>query len=98
MKTKSLSFESIKNALSREELKEIMAGSGSGGGGGGGGGGGCPIPCAPNCDTIVELSCRTSTQILGNVDGNTCNAEGQLQECYAAGYTATTVVVSDCLC
>lgn len=98
MKTKSLSFDGIKNALSRKELKEIMAGSGTGGGGGSGGGGGCPIACAPNCDSIVVISCRTSSQILGNVDGNTCNAEGQLQECYAAGYTATTITVSDCTC
>jgi hypothetical protein len=95
MKVEKLSLKGIKNVLSRAELKRIMAGSS---GGGGGGGGGCPIPCAPNCNTLVELSCRNSSGILGNVDGYTCNKEGQIQECYQAGYTTTTFVVSDCTC
>ncbi|MDP9047329.1 MAG: hypothetical protein M3N14_04280 [Bacteroidota bacterium] len=42
MRTEKLSLKSIKNVLSRAEMKKIMAGSGPGGGPpGGGGGGGC---------------------------------------------------------
>jgi hypothetical protein len=43
MKFEKLSLASVKNVLSRSELRKIMAGSGGGappGGGGGGGGGG----------------------------------------------------------
>lgn len=43
MKFEKLSLASVKNVLSRAELRKIMAGSGTGGtgtGGGGGGGGG----------------------------------------------------------
>ena len=40
MKFEKLSLASVKNVLSRAELRKIMAGSGNGGGNGGGGGGG----------------------------------------------------------
>ncbi|CAN5453945.1 hypothetical protein BH09BAC6_BH09BAC6_01130 [soil metagenome] len=36
MKTEKLSFKSIKNAMSRSEMRKVMAGSGPGGGGSGG--------------------------------------------------------------
>ncbi len=98
MKIKKLSFKDVKTSLNRNELREIMAGSGSGGTGGGGGGG-CPIPCAPNCNNSVLIYCRNSSGVnIGNVLGNTCNSEGQLQECWAGGYSATTSTNSDCLC
>jgi hypothetical protein len=98
MKTKSLSFEGIRNALSRKELKEIMAGSG--GGGGGGGGTGCPIACAPNCVSSIVVYCHGGGQgyLLGTTTAYTCNAEGQLQACFAAGYSTTASTLSDCTC
>ena len=58
MKTEKLSLKSIKNVLSRAEMKKIMAGSGGGGNGGGPGGcldfgfvcaGGVPCPCGGPC-------------------------------------------------
>ncbi|HVW12401.1 MAG TPA: hypothetical protein VHB54_01180 [Mucilaginibacter sp.] len=60
MKKDKLSLKGIKNVLSRDEMKMIMAGSGSGGPGGSGGcGQGCylnagPLGC-PNCGTCVSL-------------------------------------------
>jgi hypothetical protein len=97
MKREKLSLKSIKNVLSRTELKNIMAGST--GGGGGSGGGGCPIPCAPNCINSILVYCRNSLgQNIGNVLGTTCNKEGQLQECWAGGFSATVSTNSDCLC
>jgi hypothetical protein len=97
MRTKKLSFKAIKNSLSRTELRNIMAGSG--GGGSGGGGGSCPIPCAPNCNNSVLIYCRNSSGVtVGTVLGNTCNLEGQLQECAMGGYRTTTSTYSDCTC
>jgi hypothetical protein len=98
MRTKKLSFKGVKNALSRTELRNIMAGS-SGGGGGGGTGGGCPIPCAPNCVNSVLVYCRNSSGAnIGTTLATTCNSEGQLQACYAAGYSSTVSTNSDCTC
>jgi hypothetical protein len=96
MKTKKLSLNGIRNELSREELREISAGST--GGGGGGGGGNCPIPCAPNCNNSVLLYCHDASGLnLGTVLGNTCNQFAQVQECDRV-YPTTTWVMSDCLC
>ncbi|MDB5136129.1 MAG: hypothetical protein JWP37_2732 [Mucilaginibacter sp.] len=98
MGTKKLSFKDISNVLSRAELKNIMAGSSGGGPGGGGGGGGCPIPCAPNCNNSVLIYCRNSSGAnIGTVLGNTCDHEGQLQECWRV-YPTTVSTNSDCLC
>jgi hypothetical protein len=96
MKVQKMSFASIKNVLSRTEMKKIMAGSSSGGGGGGGGG--CPIPCAPNCNTSVLIYCvDSSMNERGTVLGNTCNLEGQLAQC-SASYPNIVSTYSDCLC
>jgi|GEM_PF-2562990 len=96
MKTKKLSLKGIKNQLSREELKQITAGSS--GSGGGTGGGGCPIPCAPNCNNSVLIFCHNAAGTnLGTVLGDTCNQFGQVQEC-ARVYPTTTWAQSDCLC
>jgi len=81
------------------ELKSIMAGSG-GGGGGGGGTPGCPIPCAINCVSSIVVYCHGGGQgyLLGITTAYTCNSEGQIQACVAAGYTATASTLSDCTC
>ena len=97
MKIQKLSLKSIKNVLSRTEMKEIMAGSGGGTGGGGSGGGGCPIPCAPNCNTSVLIYCYGSGGTYqGQVLGYTCNHEGQIQACISGGYGRTLSTQSDC--
>ena len=69
MKTQKLSLKSVKNALSRAEMRNIMAGSGGGGGGGGGGNcttGQCafiyPIIQTPCC---AGLSCQPGAQGSG---------------------------------
>jgi hypothetical protein len=89
MKTEKLSLKSIKNVLSRAEMKTIMAGSDGGGGGTGGGSGGCPnygyaIPCcqcwvsSPACGNYVYIN--NSPPI--NTDCNCyCQSRG-----YAGGY------------
>jgi hypothetical protein len=91
METKKLNFKIIKNALSRIEMKKIMAGSDSGnpGGGGSGGSGGCS----------VLIYCLNQYGNVGHtVLGNTCNPSAQLQQCWAAGFTDTISTNSDCPC
>lgn len=64
MMKERLNLKSIKNVLSRDELKKIMAGS-TGGGGGTGGSGGCQnmglaIPCC-QCYNANGYVCMTNT-------------------------------------
>ena len=74
MKREKLSLSGIKNALSRAELKNIMAGSGPGGGGGGGS---CAGP-GQSCGFIMGVpgnpSCCPGLNCYFNAGGyNTCN-------------------------
>jgi hypothetical protein len=81
MKFEKLSLASVKNVLSRAELRKIMAGSGappppSGGGGGGGGGGGSAG--SGNCNSDLDCPwgerCNSFGGIafLNNYYGGTC--------------------------
>jgi len=52
MKTQKMSFKNIKDVLSRDEMKEIMAGSG------GSGNGGCSVSICFSCvQTAANSSC-----------------------------------------
>jgi len=74
MKFEKLSLASVKNVLSRAELRKIMAGSGpggtSGGGGTGGGGGGGGTSGGQGCYTAP------STGIDGCPAGTSCVSNG----------------------
>ena|ERR1700761_9592983 len=100
MKTEKLNLATIKNVLSKSELKAIVAGSGSGGSGSPGGGtGGCVIPCAPTCgQTFVGVQCYNVNTYLGFAESNTCNGEGLLHACFSAGFGSTTRTTSSCVC
>ncbi len=57
MKTKKLNFAEMKNALSRDEMKKIMAGSGS-----------CPLKCS-SADCVGSCECHnngTSNEYCGS--------------------------------
>jgi hypothetical protein len=84
MKKEKLSLGNIKNALSRAELRNIMAGSS--GSGGGGGGGGCPnlglaIPCCQCWTSPGNYVCITNTPPIPYECSCYCQSRG-----YAGGY------------
>ena len=99
MKKEKLSFKGIKNVISRDELKNIMAGSGPGTPGGGGGGTppGCQ-PCMPSCTNVLVYCADSNGASIGTILATTCDHYGQVQLCKMAGYTATTQTRSNCTC
>ncbi|MDP9046724.1 MAG: hypothetical protein M3N14_01220 [Bacteroidota bacterium] len=89
MKTEKLSLKRVKNALSRGEMKKIMAGSG---GGPDGGGGGCSSTILPP----ATFYCHDSTgYILGTMTSSCCsNTATALQLCENATYPEYTSYVT----
>lgn len=66
MKTLKMSFKNIKDVLSRDEMRGIMAGSNPGT---------CSVRCCSTCEakTITDCDRATVETSCGNVSGATCN-------------------------
>jgi len=90
MKKEKLNLKSIKNTLTRTELKLIMAGSGGTGGGTGGGN------CTPQTIPPATFYCHDSTgYILGHTTTGCCSGtSGALQACQLATYPEFTSYVT----
>jgi len=68
MKTEKMSFKNIKDVLSRDEMRVIMAGSG-------GGGTTCSVTCSSTSESKSITNCDRATVELecGNVTNATCS-------------------------
>ncbi|MCG2588218.1 hypothetical protein [Rhodohalobacter sulfatireducens] len=76
MKRKKINIGAISSALSRSEMKEIMAGSGDIGGGGDGTGG-CGCGTAPGC---IYSGCSTASYFYNCLNA-ACMAECNTPSC-----------------
>jgi hypothetical protein len=89
MKKQKLSLSGVKNALGRNEMRNIMAGSGGGNQGGSG--------CSPNITPEQTFYCHDSSgYTLGSIYTNCCSSTPQaLQQCQVT-WAYTTKVTGPC--
>ncbi len=70
MKTKKMSLKNIKDVLSRDEMKRILAGSGIGGGSWG-----LSCSASPNCCSQKSCSCDGSGTCTSDDHSATCTCD-----------------------